>query len=129
MMSLALRHPLDWNNELGRLFATPHYDTSCEVVDGENAYKITLDVPGFKKEDLEIEVKDRKLHIKGVRKESVRQEKDRVLHQERQFGEFYRQFSLPEGIADDQTQAKVSDGVLEVVLPKTAIEIRKIAIN
>ncbi len=128
-MTLALTHPMHWNTELSRLFDAPNSETACEIVDTPEAYKIYLDVPGVRKEDLEIEVKDRKLHVLGERRPGDRPEHHKVLHQERQFGKFRRTFSLPEGIAEDEARASFTDGVLEIVLPKAPVKSNRILIN
>lgn len=101
---------------------------ACEIVDSEKLFTVALDIPGFKKEDIDVELKDRHLIVSGTRYAKVREEADKVMRQERRFGSFQRVFSLPEGIAEQNIVARFEEGVLEITLPKTQIETRKISI-
>lgn len=122
-----------WTHEVERMLENfAEQDThvpACDVVDTGEAYKISLDIPGFKKENITIEVKDRQLLIYGTRQDAERSEKERLIRQERRFGKFSRTFSLPEGVAESRAEAKFIDGVLEVFLPKTAVETRRIVVG
>ncbi len=113
-----------WQEAQGALQAPP-----CEIVEGEKAYLIALDIPGFRKEDIQLEVKDRQLLVSGERHEQARNENDRVLRQERRFGRFQRVFTLPANIAEDGVEASFTDGVLRVTLPKSDTGTRKITVN
>lgn len=102
---------------------------ACEIVDSASALTLSLDVPGFRKEDIELEVRDRHLHISGTRTFKTRDEKDKVVRQERRFGKFHRAFALPDGIDEQGISAKFTDGVLEIIVPKTEVVSRKILVN
>ena len=102
---------------------------ACEILDTDTAFIVTPDVPGLRKDDIELELKDHHLHVAGNRKRRELGEKDRVLRQERRFGKFRRAFALPDGIDEQQVSARFSDGVLEIVLPKAAVAGRKITVN
>ena len=117
--------PARWNTQPSWEVLNP----ACEIVDGEKNFTVSIDVPGFKKEDIEIELKDRHLIVSGTRHAKSREESDKVLRQERRFGRFERVFSLPEGINNQEIRASFQDGVLEVLLPKTEVVGRKIVIN
>lgn len=127
-----LRGPRGWTHEVEQMlgnFSEELVATPCEVVDTPEAYRIFLDVPGFKKEDINIEVRDRELLITGERRARAAAENEKTLRQERHFGKFVRTFSLPEGIAEENAEAKFTDGVLEVRLPRTTVEVRRIPVN
>ena len=129
MLQFELR-PAHWQQELNEFFGNrDHVLPACEIVDSDKQFTVTLDVPGFQREDIELELKDRHLYVAGQRRTKEFSESDRVLRQERRFGKFQRAFSLPEGIDEQQVSARVADGVLEIVLPKSAVMSRKIAIN
>ena len=81
-----------------------------------------------KKEDIEIELKDRHLLVTGTRYAIVRPESEKVMRQERRFGQFQRVFSLPEAISEQNISAKFEDGVLEITIPKMEVASRKIRI-
>ncbi len=122
--------PAHWQHEIGELFGQREtLLPACEIVDGEKAFVVTLDVPGFQKENIELELKDRHLHVWGQRVARERTEPERVLRQERRFGKFHRTFALPEGIDEEQVTARFLEGVLEITLPKMAVVGRKIVVN
>jgi HSP20 family protein len=125
MLQFELRQK-EWNDIFG---ARDNTVAACEIVDSVGALSVSLDVPGFRKEDIELEVKDRHLHVTGTRTFKTRNENDKVLRQERRFGKFHRAFSLPEGIDDQAISAKFTDGVLEITIPKTEVVTRKILVN
>jgi HSP20 family protein len=125
MLQFELRQK-DWNEFFGN---RDNIVPACEIVDSVGALTLSLDVPGFRKEDIELEVKDRHLHITGTRTYKARNEKDKVLRQERRFGRFHRAFALPDGIDDQNISAKFTDGVLDITVPKTEVVTRKILVN
>ena len=127
-----IRGPRAWTHEVEQMlenFTENQISVPCEIVNSQTAYKIYLDIPGFKKEDITIEVKDRELKISGERQPTKMGEEDTLLRQERRFGRFSKTFSLPEGIVEEKTEAKFADGVLEVLLPRTTVEVRRIPVN
>lgn len=91
---------------------------SVNTREGEYAYHIEIDLPGIKKEDVKIDLYDKKMTISGERnlKEEVKEEEYYKI--ETSFGKFQRVFSLPENIDEENITAKSIDGVLEVVIPK-----------
>ncbi len=101
---------------------------ACEIIDAEKVFSVSLDIPGFRKEDIEIELKDRHLLVSGTRYATVRPENEKVMRQERRFGHFQRVFNLPEAISEQNISAKFEDGVLEITIPKTEVSARKISI-
>ena len=88
----------------------------------EEAYHIEVELPGVKKEDVEIQVDGNVLTISGERK--VRQEvKEEDYHRiESRYGSFSRSFTLPEKVDIANIQAEFENGVLEVVIPKLKVD-------
>jgi len=122
--------PASWQHELNEFFGNrDQVLPACEIVDGPEAFTVILDVPGFKNEDIELELKDRHLHIVGTRGARTLGERDRLLRQERRFGKFHRVFALPDGIDEQNVTARNANGVLEITLPKSAVVGRKIVVN
>jgi HSP20 family protein len=122
--------PAAWQHELNEFFGNrDQVLPACEIIDSPEAFTVTLDVPGFKREDIELELKDRHLHIVGTRKAPELGERARLLRQERRFGKFHRAFALPDGIDEQHVTARFTDGVLSITLPKTAIVGRKIVVS
>jgi len=86
--------------------------------EGEYAYHIELDLPGIKKEDIEITTEDNVLTISGERKLKDEAKEEDYYRVESVYGKFSRSFTLPEKIDVENIHAESSDGVLEVIIPK-----------
>ncbi len=86
--------------------------------EGEYAYHVELDLPGIKKEDIEITTEDNVLTISGERKMKEEVKEDDYYKVESTYGKFRRSFTLPEKIDVENIHAESKDGVLEVVIPK-----------
>lgn len=86
--------------------------------EGEFAYHVDVDLPGIKKEDINIDVHEGTLSISGERnfKEEVKEED--YYKVETSFGKFQRAFTLPKNVDVENISASSSDGVLEIVIPK-----------
>lgn len=103
---------------------------ACEILDEEKSYKVSLDIPGLSKDEIEIEVKDNSLLISGERKEPAHTEKSQVTRSEKRYGKFSRVFTLPKDINSEGIEASFENGVLLVSLPKEEkVQARKIAIT
>ena len=93
--------------------------------EGEFAYHIDIDLPGMKKDDINIDIHENSLSISGERnfKEEVKEED--YYKVESSFGKFERIFTLPENIDIENISANSKEGVLEVVIPKQEKTITK----
>ncbi|WP_200762793.1 Hsp20/alpha crystallin family protein [Nitrosophilus alvini] len=86
----------------------------------EKAYYVEVDLPGVKKEDIHVDVKDNVLSISGERK-FKKEEKDKgYVRTESFFGKFERKFTLPNDADVEHIEAKTEDGVLHITIPKVA---------
>jgi HSP20 family protein len=94
--------------------------------EGEFAYHVDVDLPGVKKDDIKINVKDNMLTISGERKEKKEVKEEDYHRIETTFGKFERTFTLPEGSDGENVTASSKDGVLEVVIPKLKSETKKV---
>ena len=81
-------------------------------------FHIEIDMPGIKKEDIEISVADNILTVSAVRKMQNEVKKDDYYLCESSFGRIERKFSIPEGIDQDKISAELEDGVLVIELQK-----------
>jgi HSP20 family protein len=91
---------------------------AVDIVEGENAYEVTAELPGIDEKDIEVKLAGGGLTIKGEKhEEKEEKKKDYYLH-ERQFGSFERFFMVPETVDTDKIQAHFKKGVLTVKLPK-----------
>jgi HSP20 family protein len=79
---------------------------------------IKVEVPGFAKEDLHIEVNDNTLTLKGERRSDPMVKEEQYHRRERAYGAFQRSFLLPAMVDHGKVQATYRDGVLELQLPK-----------
>ena len=91
--------------------ATPTYD----VIEKDNEYVLDLILPGFKKEDVSINVEDDVLTVEGERKV---QEKTKYNRKGSFYGQFKKSFTLPENVLVDNIDASFKDGILSVSVPK-----------
>lgn len=94
---------------------TPRMD----LTEKEDAYVAKLDLPGLKKEDIDIHFEDGRLTISGKREAEKKEEKENYVRMERTYGSFYRAFTLPRETKPDHIDAKFTDGVLTIRIPKT----------
>jgi len=100
-------------------------DFPVDVMEDEESIKVVADLPGFKKENIEIYVEDGYLVIKARRKEEVEEKGKGYIRQERKYGEVQRRIVLPAEINVEGVKASYNNGVLEVILPKTEKTKRK----
>lgn len=127
-MSVTRYDPFKYLDDLGQLL-NQRYDLSkvetggwvptIDITESAHAFNLHCDLPGVKKEDVEISMEHNVLTIKGSRNFEKNSDTDKEHRRERVYGEFYRQFSLPETADGHNIDAKLSDGVLEIVVPKT----------
>jgi len=92
---------------------------AIDVVEKENEYQIAAELPGIDEKDIQVEVADDVLTIRGEKKEE-KEEKDKNYHlTERRYGTFQRSFQLPSGVDQEKIAARFETGVLTLTLPKT----------
>jgi len=97
-----------------------------DVAEKNGAYQVTADLPGVKKEDIQVAIDGPQVTLSAeVKREKEIGEGERVLHTERVFGKVSRSFSLPQELDEAKAEAKFRDGVLELTLPKKAAAARK----
>jgi HSP20 family protein len=93
---------------------------AVDVAETDKAYEIKAELPGLDEKNIEVKVANGVLSIKGEKQEE-REEKDKDYYRrERSFGSFERSFRLPDDIEQDKIDATFKNGVLSVVLPKSA---------
>jgi HSP20 family protein len=103
---------------------------AVDLEDREKDYLLKAEMPGFKKEDIEIEVQDDSVEITGKAGWKYDKKEQAYICKERACKSFYRMVELPEEIKVNEVDANLSDGVLEVTLPKKAPkQKRKITID
>lgn len=119
----------DWGTEIENIFNADRSEQgfwpACDIVEDNTEYQLHLEIPGFSKDDIEIEFGKGSLTVKGKREQVSRN----YLRQERKSYEFQRSFSLPENVNEEGITAKVNHGVLDITLPKVEKSSRKISIE
>ena len=102
-----------------------------DIVEKENLFLIRAQLPGVKREEMNISINERTLTIDVQRtKENVEKEEENVLHREIQRENISRSIQLRSPVNESNVKAKFTDGILEITLPKSTTEKpRKIEIN
>lgn len=108
------------------------WSPQVEVSRRGNDLVVCADLPGMKKEDIHIEIRDDQLVLQGERRQESTENREGFYRSERSYGRFHRTIPLPEGTNADQARANFKDGVLEITLPlpeQTSRSGRKIEIG
>jgi HSP20 family protein len=102
-----------------------------DVSETPAAYTVHAELAGVKKDDIHVEIEGNEVLIGAeVKREETKKEGERVLRTERYFGKTARRFALPQEIDEAKAEAKFTDGVLELTLPKkAAVAGRRVAIQ
>jgi HSP20 family protein len=97
-----------------------------DVKEADGQYLIKAEIPGVKKDDIHVTVEGNRVSISAeVKQEKEEIEGERVIRSERSYGMASRSFSLAEEVDQSKVQAKYTDGVLELTLPKKPGSSRK----
>jgi len=97
-----------------------------DVTEKNGAYLVTADLPGVKKEDIQVAIDGAQVTLSAeVKRAKEVAEDERALHVERSYGKVSRSFALPQELDEAKAEAKFRDGVLELTLPKKAAAARK----
>jgi HSP20 family protein len=101
-----------------------------DVKESDKAYTIHAEIPGVKKEDINIDVDGGQLSIRAeVKHEEEKKEGEKLLHSERYYGMVSRSMTLPVEVDAQGAKAEYKDGVLDLTLPKKAAKsARRVAI-
>jgi HSP20 family protein len=103
---------------------------AVDLVEDDKCFRVTAELPGVRREDVNVEVNEDVLTIRGEKRSQREEKKDRVHWVERSYGAFSRAFALPATAIADQMNANFKDGVLTVEIPKKeASKARQIAIK
>ncbi len=102
-----------------------------DVVEHDNEFVLQAEMPGIKKDDIEITLENGVLTISGEsRSEKEEREGERVIRQERRYGKYVRSLRLGKEIDEKNVKASYKDGILELVLPKSEeVKPKKISVS
>ncbi len=100
-----------------------------DVKEDDKAYTVHAEIPGVKKEDIHVTVDGNQVAISAeVKQEKEARENEKTLRRERYYGRVSRAFQVGQDVDDAAAQAKYSDGVLELTLPKKAIASKRLTV-
>lgn len=134
MRNLNSFYPFRQLEDMSRNFFSANSAASLfrtDVSDLGDAYKLEAELPGFNKEDININIEDERMTISVERKAESEDNKPNYLRRERFYGSYSRSFDLS-GIDADKISASYTDGVLSLNLPKLSPEVpasRRLEIN
>jgi len=92
---------------------------AVDMYEGDQAFTLTAELPGFSKDDVQVELKDNRLTLKGERKRETDVQEKQYRRMERVYGAFERSLKLTAGVDAEKAEATFKDGVLKLTLPKT----------
>jgi len=98
---------------------TADWIPAVNITESESGYRIEAEVPGVKREDVQVTVEHGKLTIQGDRKFESSAENDTLHRLERSEGTFLRNFRIPDDADPDSVKAGFKNGVLSVLIPKS----------
>lgn len=97
---------------------TSTWSPLVDIKEEKNCFLVIADVPGVKKEDIDISLEHHVLTLKGERQFEKTEQHQGYTRRERTQGQFYRRFSLPQTADDAKITARYTHGVLEIRIPK-----------
>ncbi len=109
------------NGEIRSLTFIP----SAEMEETDDTIHLKLEVPGMEAKDLDVQVTESSILVKGERKSESKTEEKGVVRSEFHYGKFERRIPLPAHVQTDKVQAECKNGVLSLTLPKLESEQRK----
>lgn len=114
-------------------FNVPMRSGSCDffsprvdVKESDDSFEITAEIPGVKREDVNLDIHDGMMTLSAELKQEDKEEKDgKIIRQERRYGKYQRSFHVGENVSEQDISARFEDGVLAIVLPKVKSEKRE----
>ena len=95
------------------------------ILETEDEYQIEISAPGLKKEDIKIELENDVLKISSTVEDSKEEKNDGYYRREFFKSSFERNFTVPKGVKKDEISASMTDGILNVTIPKIKEEDKK----
>ena len=109
-------HPPGWPGV--KFLETDEMSFTADIFEEGNEVVVKADMPGVKKEDVDVSLSDETITIRGERKKEEKVERKDYYRVERAYGSFTRSFRLPADVQADKAEAKFDQGVLEIRIPK-----------
>lgn len=105
--------------------ATANWAPSVDISENEKAFTLLADIPGVDPKDIEISMEKGVLTIKGERSSENVEEGENFRRVERESGQFYRRFTLPDSADAEKIEAKSEHGVLRITIPKQEVAVSR----
>lgn len=130
----------NFNNDLNRIFAmrnqwpwllqdsdfaSTEWAPPADIKETDEHFEVRIDVPGVEAKDIDVSMENGILKISGKRESEAKDEQEGYRRVEREYGEFLRQFTLPDSADPDKITAKCDKGVLEITIGKSAARMPK----
>ncbi len=116
----SLRSSSLWDSSFRKGF-TPKFN----INETDKEIKIDVELPGLTEQDVNVDLQDGILTISGEKKFQKEDKKDNYHLVEHSYGSFHRSIRLPEGIKEDQIEAKLKNGVMQISIPKDETSSKK----
>lgn len=107
-----------WNDSFMPVVFSGNGSFKTDIRETDEAYHIDAELPGIKKDDIQVKLENDRLTISVSYNEDKEEKNGEYLRRERRLGQACRSFSV-EGIKEDEVKAKYEDGILSLSLPKT----------
>jgi len=118
--------PMLWHRTLGDTMYLPYVN----VVDKGDHYKVQAELPGLRKEDIDLSISENVLTISGEWKKDEQSKEEDYVVRERYLGSFHREIGFPSSIDASKVKATYDNGVLEIMIPKsTEAKAKKIPVS
>ena len=95
-------------------------DVKCDIYEENGEYHIEMDIPGYDKKDINIEVKDGYITVKASKETEDKEESKNYIRRERVVGSFTKSFALGD-VDTDKIDAKFENGILNITIPKQEV--------
>ena len=113
-----------WNDRLPRIAedasATTEWCPRADIYEKDDAYEVSLELPGLGKDDVKVAAENGVLSVSGERSSDHSDDGGDYYRRERTYGSFRRSFRLPEGVDGEKISATFRNGVLTLLVPKAA---------
>lgn len=132
MKSLFDRFSDEWNETGSSLISTSEFIPKIDLQEKDNAYLVTVEVPGMTEKDININLDENVLTLEGEKRAETKEEGKDFRRSEIKYGKFYRQIPLRGEVDDNKVEAIYKNGVLKITLGKkegASRKAKKIEIN
>lgn len=113
---------MERESERGELIHSP----PVELCEKDGKLQLKTQLPGIKREDIDVEITEDCIKIKAETKEEKEEKEENVYRSEFRYGRFMRNIPLPEDVKSDEAEAEFKDGILTISVPKTHKEEKEI---